>query len=189
VNARTSRASWCDAGLALLRDDGYAAVTIERLCAAVGRTKGSFYHHFRNMDAYLEALLERWEQELTEMLIHASASESEPKLRDNRLDQLVRRMDHRLDSAVRAWAQRDPRAQAAVKRVDKRRTQHLERLFRARGLRPARLLAELEYLAFVGAQQLAFFATPRHLERLFRAHREALGLLAEQHTRRAPPAP
>lgn len=184
MTAHASRASWCDAGLALLRDDGSAAITIERLCTAIGRTKGSFYHHFRNMDAYLDALLERWEEELTEVLIRASASESEP---ESRLDQLVRRMDHRLDSAVRAWAQRDPRARAAMKRVDKRRTQYLEHLYRARGLRPARLLAELEYLAFVGAQQLGLFAAPRRVERLGRAHREALGLLAEQRARRASP--
>ena len=56
---RTSRTQWLDAGLHLLADEGYAALSIERLCQSRATTKGSFYHHFGSLNTYREALLER----------------------------------------------------------------------------------------------------------------------------------
>ena len=41
---------------------GLAAVAVEPLAARLGATKGSFYWHFRNRDAMLEAALQRWER-------------------------------------------------------------------------------------------------------------------------------
>jgi SAM-dependent methyltransferase len=55
------------------------------LCAALQKTKGSFYHHFRDMDEYLAALLARWEEELTESPIRATAHEHDPYRRGARL--------------------------------------------------------------------------------------------------------
>ena len=174
MSRRASPADWCAAGLALLRDEGVDALTVERLCAALGRTKGSFYHHFRDLDAYLAALLERWEEELTDAPIRAAAGEPDPRRRGLRLDELVRRLDHRLDLAVRAWALRDRRARAAMERVDRRRVDHVAGLYRESGRRQARLLAELEYAAFVGAQQTGLLASPARDARLARMLRRAL---------------
>src|SRR5918995_1461561 len=57
---------WLSAGLDALRKGGVAAVRVERLAAGVGVTKGSFYHHFRDRGALLEALLEFWSREMTD---------------------------------------------------------------------------------------------------------------------------
>ena len=97
MSARASPADWCAAGLALLRDEGIDAVTVDRLCAALEKTKGSFYHHFRDLDAYLASLLARWEDDLTDRPIREAAREADPRRRGARLDDLVSGLDHRLD--------------------------------------------------------------------------------------------
>jgi AcrR family transcriptional regulator len=53
---------WIDAAMAVIVDDGAAAVAVEPLAARLGTTKGSFYHHFPNRDALITAALERWER-------------------------------------------------------------------------------------------------------------------------------
>lgn len=164
--SRATPQDWCAAGLALLRDEGIQALTIERLCAALGKTKGSFYHHFADLDAYLAALLARWEEDLTLAPIRATEAEADPGRRAARLDEAVRALDHRIDRAVRAWALWDGRARAAMARVDGRRLEALAALHRARGHQRPRELAELEYLAFVGAQQLELFETPGRAARI-----------------------
>jgi len=68
----TTRADWVAAGLELLRDGGEDAVTVDRLCATLGRTKGSFYHHFEDSAAYQGALLEHWANLHTELPIAAA---------------------------------------------------------------------------------------------------------------------
>jgi len=59
-----------DAALTILRTRGYAATTVDEICAAAGVTKGAFFHHFRSKEdlgiaaaahfsAWLEALFAR----------------------------------------------------------------------------------------------------------------------------------
>ena len=123
--ATTNKASWTDAGLTLLRDGGQDALTIAALCEALGRTKGAFYHHFENVELYLEATLGAWEARNTlEPIALANLGES-ARSRRRALDAAVQRLDSRLDLAVRAWGLRDPRARAFVERVDELRIQYL----------------------------------------------------------------
>lgn len=177
---RASPAGWCAAGLTLLRDEGVGAVTVERLCAALGKTKGSFYHHFRGLDGYLAALLARWEEDLTDAVIREAGLEEDPRRRGTRLDAVARGLDHRLDVAVRAWGLWDARARAAVERVDERRVAYLAELYRAGRLPDPRAAAELEYAAFVGAQHLGVLSRPARSERLSATLRSALDALARR---------
>ena len=47
----TTREGWIAAGIALLREGGEDELTIDRLAKRLRRTKGSFYHHFADIDA------------------------------------------------------------------------------------------------------------------------------------------
>jgi AcrR family transcriptional regulator len=184
VSGRASAGDWCAAGLALLRDEGIEAVTVDRLCAALGKTKGSFYHHFADLEAYLAELLARWEDELTDGPIRSAELEPDPRRRGARLDQVVRGLDHHLDGAVRAWAFWDPRARAAMKRVDGRRLAYLTLVHRQRGHHEPARLAELEYATFVGAQQLGILADESAAARLESALGRALAALSRDPGRR-----
>jgi AcrR family transcriptional regulator len=183
--SRLAPQDWCRVGLDLLRDEGMEALTIDRLCGALRKTKGSFYHHFRDLDAFLAALLDRWEEDLTEAPMRVAERETDPRQRRVRLDDAVFGLDHRLDRAVRAWALWDPRARAAMNRVDERRIAYLAEIARSNRLRQPRLIAELDYLAFVGAQQVDLFASPVRAARIARALRRALAIFGTEKRRRS----
>jgi AcrR family transcriptional regulator len=179
--ARTTRTDWLEEGLAILRQGGDAALTVEKLCANLERTKGSFYHHFKDAGAYLDALLEHWEAKNTSAPIVAATAASSLAERRRRLDESVLGLDMKLDVAVRAWALRDPRAEGALRRVDARRIDYLTELYvLAYGKGPAaRQLADLEYAAFVGMQQLFPDLSVRRSRALHAALARAIELLAE----------
>ncbi len=152
--ARTSKGDWVDQGLVLLRTEGEHALTIDRLCTALGRTKGSFYHHFESAQVFAAALLDAWEQRNTEAPIVASREGSDAARR-KALDATVKTLDWALDLAVRGWGLRDAAAREVVARVDARRIAYLEGLLpKSLPRAKRRAIATLEYAAFLGAMQL-----------------------------------
>ncbi len=168
---------WLSEGFALLRTSGEEALTVDRLCRALGKTKGSFYHHFASVEAYADALLARWEADGTQMPIDVSRKKVSPSERAKTLDEVVRGLDHAVDQAIRRWATRDARAREVLARVDARRIAYIEEIHRAAGHASPKTLAMLEYCALLGAQQLfADLASPpaREVERALRRAVRAL---------------
>jgi len=49
-----------DASLSLIRERGFAATTVDELCARAGVTKGAFFHHFDSKDALGVAAVAHW---------------------------------------------------------------------------------------------------------------------------------
>ncbi|MEQ8375913.1 MAG: TetR/AcrR family transcriptional regulator [Roseibium aggregatum] len=133
--------------------DGPAGLTIEALCTAADRTRGSFYHHFQDHGAFVEALMLAWKQRHT-LDIAEQALAEKGDLRARKLSDLANRLDHRLEQAVRQFAQSDLRAQEIVRDVDDLRTGFVARLYEAGGMEPALAadVAKIEYAAFVGSQ-------------------------------------
>ena len=64
-----TRADWTEAALEALARDGLRAVAVEPLAERLGATKGSFYWHFRDRNALLEAAVAQWERTATDELI------------------------------------------------------------------------------------------------------------------------
>ncbi len=60
VRAGTSREKLLEAAFGLIRAQGYAATTVDQLCAAAGVTKGAFFHHFRSKDDLAVAAADHW---------------------------------------------------------------------------------------------------------------------------------
>lgn len=151
---RTHRQDWIRAGLAALGRDGDLGLTIDRACERLGRTKGSFYHHFGGIEGYHDAVLAAFEEAHT---VHGGrVLQADATSAGARMALLVPGQDFRMELAVRAWALRDARARAVIARLDRRRLDYLAALHAAAGAPPARALAlsRLEYCAFLGAQQL-----------------------------------
>jgi AcrR family transcriptional regulator len=61
-----TRADWTGAALDALARDGLRAVAVEPLAERLGATKGSFYWHFRDRSALLEAAVTHWERTATD---------------------------------------------------------------------------------------------------------------------------
>jgi TetR/AcrR family transcriptional regulator, transcriptional repressor for nem operon len=56
----TSRSRVLDAALQVIRTKGYAATTVDDLCAAAGVNKGSFFHHFKSKEDMALEAVEHW---------------------------------------------------------------------------------------------------------------------------------
>ena len=66
---RLGKEAWVAAAFRLLGRRGIAAVGVEPLAKALGVTKGSFYWHFTDRRALLQALLAYWEERETSAII------------------------------------------------------------------------------------------------------------------------
>jgi TetR/AcrR family transcriptional repressor of nem operon len=51
-----------DAALLIIREKGYAATSVDELCAEAGVTKGAFFHHFKSKGALGVAAAHHWSE-------------------------------------------------------------------------------------------------------------------------------
>lgn len=111
---------WLEAGQTLLRRGGLRALKLRPLADELGVSTGSFYHHFRDFDAYQGQLAAHWaEGQVTDLIEAIARAEPDPVGRIRRLAQVVRRRGlSRLSIAMRAWSDSDQRAAQAVERHD-----------------------------------------------------------------------
>lgn len=168
--ARVARETWLETGLSVLADKGDGALTVEFLCAAVGRSKGSFYHHFASTDAFVDALLEHWRDTRTESAIRDVEALREPWARRLEMDRVAAGLDSALEQAIRRWAASNENARAVLRGVDERRTAFLARVIQdVAGVDDGKAaeLAQIEYAALIGIQQLFPDLGAAKLARLF----------------------
>jgi TetR/AcrR family transcriptional repressor of nem operon len=57
-----ARSRLIEAARRLVRHRGFAATSVDELCAAAGVTKGAFFHHFPSKEALGVALIDDWTQ-------------------------------------------------------------------------------------------------------------------------------
>ena len=60
-----------DAALTVIRVKGYAATTVDDLCAASDVTKGAFFHHFRSKEDLGVAAVQHWSDVTSELFAAA----------------------------------------------------------------------------------------------------------------------
>lgn len=123
----TSRETWIDAGLRALAAGGPDAVRIEPLAQQLGVTRGGFYGTFKSRGAFLDALLDTWEQRSTDAVLARVETEAHDVRARVRLAGLLTfgRDLLAVDLAVRDWARRDPAVARRLRRVDDSRLDYL----------------------------------------------------------------
>ncbi len=153
LKKRFGKNDWLDLGLGQLANQGPAGLTVEALCEAAGRTRGSFYHHFEDHGAFVAAMMQAWKQRHT-LDVAGEAMARAPDIRAQALSDLANSLDHGLERAIRQFAQANPAAQAVLREVDELRTGFVAELYEQQGLEPALAndIARIEYAAFVGCQ-------------------------------------
>src|ERR1700756_5654461 len=57
-----ARSKLLNAAISIIRKKGYAATSVDELCARAGVTKGAFFHHFQSKDALAVAAAHHWSE-------------------------------------------------------------------------------------------------------------------------------
>jgi AcrR family transcriptional regulator len=178
MSGRYKKEDWLLLGARLLGEEGPSALTVERLTAAAKRTRGSFYHHFTDRDAFVRALMERWR----EQAIEAAGKRYERAASPAELRQLMReqpkQLDYPFERAVRRWAASEPIVRAVLDEVDRKRIEGLGCLLAY--LRPEiedpQSAAVVQYAALVGLQWLLEGADDARLAAILRCGERIFGL-------------
>lgn len=151
-----TRDDWAEAALDAIARGGIDAIAVEPIAAELGATKGSFYWHFKNRDALVEAALELWERRGTDEVIQRLELEPDPARRLRMvMEGGVERTD-RAESFLLANPSH-PVALRAVRRVAKRRITYMAKQLEALGRGPQDAFdrALLIYYVYVGYIQLS----------------------------------
>lgn len=75
-----ARSKLLDAALGTIREKGYAATSVDDLCARAGVTKGAFFYHFKSKDALGVAAADHWSQTTGELFAAAPYHEHDDPL-------------------------------------------------------------------------------------------------------------
>lgn len=140
---------WVDAGLKALARNGFTALKADLLAKGLGVSRGSFYWHFADLDAYHQAVVERWQVRATEWIM----ADIDRLLPRQRLPALLFRAFHTevsLEMAVRAWAVSSPAVRQAVEQVDRMRLDYTGDLLAAEGVPAADAKAKMIYWTYLG---------------------------------------
>jgi AcrR family transcriptional regulator len=125
---RLDAAAWVAAALDVLADGGIDAVSVEPLAKTLGVTKGSFYWHFADRRALLDAMLRTWMEGRVASIRQQAAERSAPAVVLRELaDLFTRRVT--IELAIRSFARTDGLAAEAVRTVDRARLQSAVQLF------------------------------------------------------------
>jgi len=159
--AKTNKEDWLKLGMQLLSKHGEESIKIEKLCAKLKLTKGSFYHHYKNIEDYVLELMRYWQVTKTENIIYAANTETAFEKKVEKLNSIVVQEDHLVEIRIRAWGIRNSKVNEFIKLVDQKRMNYLKSLYLEKKYNDqnAEALAKVEYAAFVGMQQL-FYDSP-----------------------------
>jgi AcrR family transcriptional regulator len=152
TSPRLGADDWLRAALDIMVDEGISGVKVQRLCERLGVTKGSFYWHFTDLDAFLGELARRWAEDGAQLhgRIDAAAEPGDNLLHAMRI--FADRRNRNLTRAMRDWAQNDARARAAIRKADQALFEQVKDVIESLGFdeAEAEVRAKILYYAGVG---------------------------------------
>jgi AcrR family transcriptional regulator len=152
---------WARAALGAIARGGVGAVAVETVAAELGATKGSFYWHFKNRDALIQAALDRWEHVGTAAVIAELEREPDPVRRLKKVLAAAFNLGPADRAEIALLAKPDhPAAVRAVRRVAERRITFMSQQLEALGWDRGQALdrAVLMYYVYVGHLQMTHVA-------------------------------
>ncbi|MDR5859862.1 TetR/AcrR family transcriptional regulator [Halomonas eurihalina] len=151
-----SRDAWLDAAFELLLESGVDSVRILPLAKRLELSRTSFYWFFKDREALLHALIERWRQKNTQGLVGQTQAYAETiteailNVFDCWLDPAL--FDSQLEFAIRSWALQSPDVSQAIEQADETRIEALTQMFVRFGYEPlaANVRGRTIYLTQIG---------------------------------------
>ena len=150
--------NWCHAALRQIASSGTAGVSVEGLARELGVTKGSFYWHFENRQALVNAALSLWAEAATSGIVTELSTITDPT---ERLQAILESsfLDHEnapTDTAL-AVSTADQAVADVVRGVTEVRLAFLQEIFIELGKTPsvAKARAHIAYTTYIGHFHLA----------------------------------
>ncbi|WP_111414356.1 TetR/AcrR family transcriptional regulator [Billgrantia lactosivorans] len=151
-----SREAWLDAAFELLLDSGVDSVRILPLAKRLKVSRTSFYWFFKDREALLDALIERWREKNTQGLVRQTEAYAESiteailNVFDCWLDPGL--FDSPLEFAMRSWALQSEGVSREIDIADEMRIEALTRMFERFGYAPlaANVRGRTIYLTQIG---------------------------------------
>ncbi|MEP2978940.1 MAG: TetR/AcrR family transcriptional regulator [Lentilitoribacter sp.] len=169
---RGSEEVWLNAAYEMLRENGIEAVKVMPLAKKLGLTRTSFYWHFTDRDALLEAMIRRWEQKNTGNLINQTKAFAEAiteamlNVFDCWLDENL--FDARMDLAIRNWARNNKELQSRLDLADARRADALFEMFKKFGYDDAQAQARSMTVIYTQIGYISMEIHENQVERISR---------------------
>jgi AcrR family transcriptional regulator len=132
-----TRADWIGTAVEALARDGLRAVAVEPLAERLGATKGSFYWHFRDRNALLQAAVEHWEATVIDESIARLEEIADPLERHTATVEMLNASPKDMKIfLVLLWNADHPVIGPAVERIVRKRMGYSQRLREQAGLSP-----------------------------------------------------
>ncbi|MDI5933398.1 TetR/AcrR family transcriptional regulator [Halomonas kalidii] len=128
-----SRDAWLDAAFELLLESGVDSVRILPLAKRLNLSRTSFYWFFKDREALLDALIERWREKNTQGLVRQTEAYAESIIEailnvfDCWLDPGL--FDSQLEFAMRSWALQSDDVARGIDAADEARIEALTQMF------------------------------------------------------------
>ena len=145
---KVDKKQWFVTGLTVLEKEGFARITIDNLCGLLQITKGAFYHHFKNIDGYVDALMRYWLEVNTFEFIREVDKLNTPKEQQQKLADMAAYASIRNENVIRAWGYSNPIVRNYVAQADSIRLEYANKLNEAMDL------AIIQYSMLIGMQQV-----------------------------------
>jgi AcrR family transcriptional regulator len=131
MRGRATREQWLAAALKALHKEGPKGINIQALAARLEISKTSFYWHFKNKSELIDALIDFWVRELTEVVtLDRELLELPPRERLLKTMEMIDQFDlAHYDLAFRVWARTAPRVNEALRKVNKLRMEFARSMF------------------------------------------------------------
>lgn len=166
---KIEKEEWLLVGIKILNDGDFGKIVIQNLCDHMEVTKGAFYYYFRNIDVYIDELMQYWQLKYSEEFI--KDAERTPNLGQRRLNILKKALKakHRNEQTVRAWSYCNKIVKKYVEAVDRFRFDYFTNLRIQLGEDPieARRAAMFELATLVGLQSLHIILPKEDLPIMF----------------------
>ncbi len=153
---KVEKKQWFTTGLQIIKDEGVSRITIDNLCNLLEITKGAFYHHFKNIDGYIDALMAFWVKENTFAFIEKVEKLNNAKEKLQALAQMSATSEYKCEGRIRGWSYTNNIVQQHVKQVDKLRLDYLTKLGQDCGynIEYAHKIATIQYALLIGLQHI-----------------------------------
>jgi len=193
MTKRLTAQDWIDFALTTLAREGFDALKADVLARKLGVSRGSFYWHFSNLGTFHAQVIEHWRQTATEAII---CDLERYESGEERLEALLRHIGHggALEVRMRTWADNNAEAARALRGIDRRRREYMERMLAEAGIPPplATTRAQLLYWIYLGAalsrskptgQQLDLIITELKQIGLARQRSRSFAVVEDSHQR------